>query len=216
MKRKTHQAGLKKGHRTRATKRATPGGVRTRWLLFVGALVGLILACNLGSTVGDQIDLSSEGIIIETPPELTLEEALAGAVEDRRGTVLEEMGAPDVFTIVFEDLEGTTVRSEQWSYLDYGSRFDFIDGELLWTIDLEPVPDGSIYAHFYDPLNFTSYMSINEVRALLEDQELLEVDLTEADLPGGMMLVGDQIVLGFDQGRLVYVETLILSPEGAS
>jgi hypothetical protein len=36
-----------------------------------------------------------------------------------------------------------------------------------------------------------------------------EIDLTEGgeDLAGGVMLVGDQIMLAFDQGVLVYAET---------
>jgi hypothetical protein len=124
---------------------------------------------------------------------------------------MQEMGAPDVFTITFEELEETVVRWETWSYFDFESRFDFLDGELLWTVELEPMPDGSIYAHFYDPHDFRAYMSVSEVRALLSDQELEEIDLTEGDIPGGLSLAGDQIILGFDNDRLVYAETFALT-----
>ncbi|TFH32464.1 MAG: hypothetical protein E4G99_12695 [Anaerolineales bacterium] len=143
---------------------------------------------------------------------MSLEDALAVTPEDRRDTVLEEMGAPDAFTISFEELEGIPVRWETWSYFDFNSRFDFMDGELLWTIELEPVSDGSIYAHFYDPRDFQASLSVAEVRTLLSDQQLVEIDLSEGDIPGGYILAGDQILLGFDQDRLVYVETFILSP----
>lgn len=145
-------------------------------------------------------------------PEMSLEEAVAVQPEDRRPTVLEEMGAPDAFTITFQELEGTVVRWEEWSYFDFDSRFDFLDGELVWTVELEPMPDGSIYAHFYDPRDFDAYMSVGAVRQLLVDQELVEIDLAEGDIPGGLILAADQILLGFDTDRLVYVETFALAP----
>ncbi len=55
-------------------------------------------------------------------------------------------------------------------------------------------------------------MSAAEVRNLLAGETLEEIELDDGDIPGGLVLVGDQIILGFDQDRLVYVETLILSP----
>jgi hypothetical protein len=127
--------------------------------------------------------------------------------------VLEKMGAPDAFSIRFEIVEDQVVRWETWSYFDYESAMDFVDGELLWTMDLEPVPDGSLYAHYYNPEDFYAHMSVDEVRALLSWQTLEEIDLSEGEIESGVMLVGDQILLGFDQGRLVYVETLILEPQ---
>ena len=147
--------------------------------------------------------------------EMTLEEALQVTPEDRRPTVLEEMGAPDTFTIHFQTLEGETVRFESWSYFDFQSRFDFVDGELLWTADLEPLPDGSLFPHYYQPDDFQAGMTVDEVRDQLDGKELLEIDLAEGDISGGLGLVGDQILLGFDQGQLVYVETLALSPDEA-
>ena len=49
--------------------------------------------------------------------------------------------------------------------------------------------------------------------SLLVGQELLEMDLAEGDIPGGLMLVADQLMLGFDQDRLVYAESFYLAPE---
>lgn len=146
-------------------------------------------------------------------PEMSLEEALAIEPEDGRPMVLEEMGPPDAFSITFDELEGQIVRWESWSYFDFNTQFDFIDGELLWRIELEPVEDGSIYAHWYDPLEFQAGMSRSQVESLLSDQELLEVDLDALDLEGGLILAGDQILLGFQDDQLFYVETVILSPD---
>lgn len=147
------------------------------------------------------------------PDSMSLEEALSVQPDDGRPTVLEEMGPPDAFTIEFQELEGQVVRWETWSYFDFNTQFDFIDGELLWTVELEEVEDGSIYAHWYHPLDFQAGMSQAEVESLLLDQELLEVDLGALDLEGGLLLAGDQILLGFQDDQLAYVETVILSPD---
>jgi hypothetical protein len=42
------------------------------------------------------------------------------------------------------------------------------------------------------------------------------IDLSEGgeELAGGTMLVGDQILIGLHQDRVVYVETIALEPEG--
>lgn len=180
--------------------------------LVILAGIVILTSCNLPSSgqdeVGEVQPFREEQPLTE---EMSLEEALAIPPDDRRGTVLTEMGAPDTFQLKFEELEGSIVRWEEWSYFDFESRFDFIDGELIWTVQLEPMPDGSIYAHFYDPYDFQAYMSEAEVRVLMGDQELTEIDLTEGDIEGGLGLAGDQILLGFDHDRLVYVETFALS-----
>lgn len=181
--------------------------------LLIAALVTASVACNLGEYLPSR---DTSETVSEAEASMSLAQALAASLEDRRQTILEQMGSPDVFLIQFEDLEGQVVRSEQWSYLDFESRFDFIDGELLWTIELEPVPDGSIYAHYYDPMQFEAYMSSAQVRQMLAPQELYALDLAEADIAGGSVLAGDQIILGFEQDRLVYVETFMLSPEAGS
>jgi len=175
-------------------------------LILLGSL--FLLGCALTQSLSELISQVSP-----FSEQMTLEEALAVPPEDRRPTVLEEMGAPDTFTIQFQELEGETVRFESWSYFDFQNRFDFVDGELLWTAELEPLPDGSLFPHYYHPADFQVGMTVDEVRELLGGVELLEIDLAEGDIPGGLGMVGDQILLGFDQGGLVYVETLALSPD---
>ncbi len=166
-----------------------------------------LLGCGL-------IDSARNLIPGDNPGEsMSVEQALAIEPEDARPTVLEEMGPPDAFSITFDELEGQIVRWESWSYFDFDTQFDFIDGELLWRVELEPVEDGSIYAHWYDPLDFQAGMSRSQVESLLSDQELLEVNLDALDLEGGLILAGDQIMLGFQEDQLFYVETMILSPD---
>jgi hypothetical protein len=39
------------------------------------------------------------------------------------------------------------------------------------------------------------------------------MDLAEGDIPGGLMMGADQLMLGFDQERLVYAESFYLAEE---
>jgi hypothetical protein len=175
-----------------------------KFLPFIIILIIIpLLGCNLTNLLGGQ-DKSSDA--------MTLEEALEITPVDGRPIVMEEMGPPDAFTINFRELEGQMVRWETWSYFDYTTMFEFVDGELIWTIELEEVPNGSIFAHWYDPFQFQAGLSPADIGFLLADQELLEVDLTDLDLEGSLALAGDQILLGFVDDQLVYVETVILSP----
>jgi len=171
--------------------------------LFILILIPL-LGCNLLERIG--------GFASESEA-MSLEDALELTPLDSRPTVLEEMGPPDAFLIKFQELEGQTIRWETWSYFDFTTLFEFIDGELLWTIELEEVPDGSIFAHWYDPADFQAGLSSADVKNLFSDQELLEIDLASLDLEGSLALAGDQILFGFDNDQLIYVETVILSPD---
>lgn len=142
-----------------------------------------------------------------------MDEALAVAPEDRRHEIISQLGPPDAFSLEWQELEGRQIRWEEWSYFDFRSRFDFVDGELVWTLDIEPAPDGSVYAHAFDPLAFQPAMSLAEVKTELPDLSFTEFPLEEADIPGGTLVAGDQILLGFDQDELVYAQTFILAPE---
>jgi len=180
---------------------------RTTAYLVLTCLLFAALACNLSPSAPSEEPLSQS--------EMTLAEALEVPPLDRRPEVLRLMGLPDSITITWQDLEGQQVRLEEWSYFDSQTRFDFVDGELAWTIDIDPAPDGTLFAHQYDPLDFDATMTVEDVRALLAGQELVEESLAEAEAPGGLALMGDQILLGFDGGRLVFVQTFALGPDGS-
>jgi hypothetical protein len=175
------------------------------------ALILVSLACNLPSALGVKTPASATAT-----PSMSLQEALAVTPRDDRPEILKQMGHPDAFRIIFEDLDSHTVRREEWSYFDEQTRFDFIEGTLVDTVRIVPTPNGTIFASYYDPSDFTAYMSLDQVQALLSDQKLLQVDASQAGVPGGLVVTGNQILMGFDQGQLVYVETLVLTPGGKS
>jgi len=192
-------------------------GRSIRLFLMAFALTLSALACNLPLAAGendqaDQTDLSEIDALMEEVG-LSIDEVMADPMLDERHETLQYMGAPDSFTLQWQELQGQMVRWEEWSYYDFESRFDFVDGVLLWTLDLEQAPNGSIFAHYYDPLAFEYGMTMIDVVSLIPDIDLTEIALDEADIPGGVLYAGDQILLGFDQDALVYVQTFILEPE---
>jgi hypothetical protein len=201
---------------TRAA-RTPPWILRGRNLILLATLAIPALACSLlnpfqRASPADTVDLSS-AVEIYDEAGVSLQDALAVEAEDQRQQVLDLMGAPDAFTLEWQELEGQLVRWEEWSYFDFESRFDFVDGELLWTLDIAAAPDGSFYAHAFDPLAFQPDLSTADVKAMFPDLPFMEIPLGEADIPAGFLLATDQLLLGFSEDRLVYVQTFILSPD---
>jgi hypothetical protein len=205
---------MKKAKLSPPSRRFSLGSVGSVAPLGTSLLVALVLislACNLPTALGMKLP----GSTTAAPP-LSLQQALAVTPRDDRPEILKQMGHPDAFRIIFEDLDSQTIRREEWSYFDDQARFDFIDGTLIDTARIVPTPNGTIFASYYDPSDFHPYMTLGQVQALFPEQELLQVDASEAGVPGGLLVAGNQILMGFDQGQLVYVETLVLTPGGQS
>jgi len=148
-----------------------------------------------------------------TPDDLAL--ALAAPIVDERPEVLERLGRPDEFDISIVQVDGGQVRLESWRYYAFGTRVDFADGVIVWTVDLEPIADSTLFPAWYDPIAFEAGMTEQQVTTLLTAAspagtapETIDVSEGGEDLAGLMMLAGDQITVGFEDGGLVYVETL--------
>jgi hypothetical protein len=150
-----------------------------------------------------------------------LQAALAAEVVDDRPGVLATLGRPDAFDISIVAVEGGQVRMESWRYYQFGTRVDFVDGEAIWTMEIEPVPDGTLFAAWYDPMAFEAGMPAAEASQVIAAASPAgaapeRIDLAEGgeDLAGGSALVGDQILVGLYEDRVVYVETVALEPAG--
>ena len=183
--------------------------------LFV--LAAVALACNLPAL--------QKPAATEVPhPAATapdLQAALDAERVDDRPQVLAYLGRPDTFDISLVEVEGGRVRLESWRYFQYGTRIDFVDGEAVLTAEIEPMPDGTLFAAWYDPLTFGDGMSADEAiqtvaAASPAGAAPQRFELAEGgeELAGGALLAGDQILIGLYEERVVYVETLALMPEG--
>jgi hypothetical protein len=185
-------------------------------LLALCACLAVVAISTIGGGSGGILGVFNEALERASQDYTTEDLALALAMptEDQRPEILANFGPPDEFEISIVQVEGGQVRREVWRYYGYGTRIDFVDGEVVWTIDLDPGSTQAVFPAWYDPTTFETGMTINEARDVLIAGSPAsfapeEIDLTEGgeDLAGGVMLVGDQIMLAFDQGVLVYAET---------
>jgi hypothetical protein len=172
------------------------------WIMPLAVLILAGLACNLPSKANPA---SIRG--------MTLSQALAVTPRDDRPEILKRMGRPDAFKLTFATLDSKVVRYEQWSYFDDQACLDFMNGTLVSTEKLDPLPDGSIFASEYDPQSFQAGMSVQAVSTLVGNSQLVQLDTADEGVPGGLVMAGQQILFGFNQGQLVYVETLALTPQ---
>lgn len=188
----------------RKSCRRLPSLIAAGFFLFLASL-----ACNLpAAPAATQM---TEGL----PTALAAEK-----VDDRPG-VIEALGLPDAFDIAIVKVAGGAVRMESWRYYQYGTRVDFVDGEAVWTAEIEPMPDGTLFAAWYNPLEFAAGMTADLASQAASAASPAGTTLERIDLsPGGeefagsRVLVGDQILVGVDETGLVYVETVALVPEG--
>ena len=132
---------------------------------------------------------------------------------DRRPDVLAELGGPDAFVITVDEVDDSVVRLETWRYYEAATQLEFVDGELLWSVEIESLPDGSLYPLWYDPAEFTMLASMGETLSVLDDVTLTEIDPGDEAMPDTVLLAGDQLLLAFTHDKLIYVETFPLSPE---
>ena len=212
---------------------AAPDGKKKRSpLVFVGigcgVLVAIAICCLATVFVLNQFDVldnpldgfdlfSSSGAI----PEYSLEDVLSEQTIDDRPEVIGYLGLPDAFTISEIMLDGSPVRVETWRYFAFGTRVDFVDGEATWTMDIEPTPEDSILPAWYDPLEFDLGMTQAEAARVAAaaspagmSPEMVSLAGAGDEFASGLMMVGDQIILGLDETGLIYVETIGLFPEG--
>jgi hypothetical protein len=155
--------------------------------------------------------------------ELSLEESLAAPVKDDRQDIFQLLGQPDAFDISIIQVEGGQVRLESWRYYEFAVRIDFVNGEAVWIVDIETVPSDTILPAWYDPLDFESGMSISDLTRVIStsspagaEPEVIALEGAGEELSEGLLLVGDQILLGFENEQLVYVETIALMSEGGA
>ncbi len=188
----------------RVSRPGRPSLIVAGFFLFLAAL-----ACNLPTA--PSADQPAEDLVA----------ALAAEKVDDRPGVIAELGLPDAFDISIVKVEGAEVRMESWRYYQYATRVDFVDGEAVWTAEIEPVPEGTLFAAWYNPLDFEAGMSADLASqvafAASPDRTRLErIDLSPGgeEFAGSWILVGDQIMVGVDETGLVYVETVALVPEG--
>lgn len=140
--------------------------------------------------------------------------AVAGiAGVDRRPDLLSELGGPDAFVITAGDVAGEISRLESWMYYSAATQIDLIDGEVLWTMPLDALPDGSLLPLSFEPTEFELLGSVDDTLGALPGVDLTPISAAaDLEIPGAEVYAGEQLVLAFVDDALVYVEAFALAP----
>lgn len=132
--------------------------------------------------------------------------------DDDRDDVLAELGPPDAFILQVGEIDDGSARFESWTYFAASTQIDFLDGEVLWDIEIDPVDEGALLPILYSPAEFDLLASKDDTTAILDGIQLSEIDGSELEIEGAELLAGEQILLAFVDDQLVYVETYVLAP----
>jgi hypothetical protein len=130
-------------------------------------------------------------------------------------SVVDDFGKPDAFTLVeVDDPDGNHIRHEVWAYYQGKTSFTFVEGVFINSGEVEVLPEG-YFPTPYHPEQFSLGNSSEQVRAVLGDYPISLIENSEAIQPGAQFFAGQQLILGFLEDRLYYVEALVFIPEGS-
>jgi hypothetical protein len=137
-----------------------------------------------------------------------------GSPSPDQQALIDNLGPPQGFSISFYAEEGSSsvVRSELWHYYDILRSFTFLDGKLITSHPADAVDEGAATAP-YEPWQFQEGMSFDDVVVRLAGQTFIQMDLEEDLIQGANLYYGPQLVMGFKDDSLVYVETIPVPSE---
>lgn len=127
--------------------------------------------------------------------------------------LLYDIGYPDAFDIVtMEGPDGKTHRYESWRYFRQNIAFVFIDG--VFSFDAwEAYPPGGVWPVTVSPDQFPLGVSKQAVMARFDNRQWQTATSSVMQETGLDFLVSEQLVLGFENDQLVYVEAIAIPLE---
>jgi hypothetical protein len=217
---------------------ARPGAISTdwrtwpRWVWIVGAVpvlaIVIFLFVSLSSRIlslinptstADEDTVAEEGAAMPAGGEevrhtATPEAPLIAQLSDQQQLLVDEFGWPDSFTILeADDDQGGVVRFETWTYYAGKIIYTFFDGVFQAEGFTEPISRDAILSP-YHPDQFPLGMTPDQVRAWVVSGELIQIPDEGSGLEGIDLYAAEQLIVGFEADRLVYVDALVFLPEG--
>ena len=181
-------------------------------ILFSLMTLALLFACRPGS---ESQELAQAGTTkeLQENAQQTMRDVFDLSADQK--AMVRKLGPPESFKLIFSKEGDKTVRIESWNYYRFKTRIAFIDGAIETESEIDDVPNWTLLPVDYLPEQFTNGMSLEEVKQrILGDRPFESIDLQADQLPGTQLQVigSDQIVMGFEQGKLIYAETVPLVP----
>ena len=128
---------------------------------------------------------------------------------------VKKFGPPEAFKIIIHpaqpDSSVKLSRYEIWDYFSYKTSIAFVDGAFAGDQEIEDIPDLMILPVMYRPEQFISEMSLDEVKKRIIGSQAYEKFKLPDDYLEDALLIGlEQLVLGFEGGKLTYAESIPL------
>jgi hypothetical protein len=146
----------------------------------------------------------------------------ADVLSSQQKLLVQKFGQPDAFLIAFEAEEGEdpaqpATRVETWSYHRNLTSFSFVNGKFCGSKQIDTLPARSLTGS-YQPDQFRFGQTIEQIREVLklDEKQVAKVAIDElgleTPLPKGLVLYyAPQLVLGFADNKLHFVQTMICS-----
>ena len=140
-------------------------------------------------------------------------EVLSLAPRDDRKDMIDNLGAPDSFTIIMIAVDQRTkklVRQETWYYYEAAKVVEFIDGHLVDMEDLTGLETNGfdIVIPPYRPYQFYPGIDFVDMTDIIGGEVFAVMELGPNPLIDGELVFAPQLAMGFKNGGLFYVRSI--------
>ena len=156
-------------------------------------------------------------ILDETPmwtPEASINLEQALELSEQQQMTVDQFSWPDTFIIMeIDDQQGNHVRLETWVYCQGKTSYTFTDGVFQSDGEAITLPDGNIPTP-YHPNQFPLGASPEQIQSLLTNSTLVPFENSGFIQEGVDLYISQQLILGFLEDRLFYVDAMTSVPDG--
>lgn len=178
----------------------------------IGAIACVVIVALVAVYLTLYVDHTS-AVGVDVPARPQASATMAYTYSEAQAEVVDKLGPPDSFQILFYNEAGNEIRQESWRYYDDSWEITFVNGALVaeeavdfQAGDMEPTP--------YGPHQFAAGMSLAEVLASTGLLSYVRVPVEDELVVGGEVFFGDRVAFGMKNGRLYTVEALPRTREG--
>jgi hypothetical protein len=143
-------------------------------------------------------------------------DSMQGLLElsEQQQMIVDQFDLPDTFIIMeIDDPQGNHVRLETWVYCQGKTSYTFIDGIFESDGEAITLPD-DYFPTPYHPIQFPLGASPDQIQSLLTHVTLVPFENSEMLQEGIRLYISEQLILGFQEDRLFYVDAMAFVPDG--
>jgi hypothetical protein len=188
----------------------------SRKTIFASGCLALTLAIL---ALGVVLVLVVVGVVSVTPRSVSVAQTQpppsdAYPLSSEQQALIQELGYPDAFTLLFYQADQTdqAMRLEIWTYYQLGQEVTMLNGQVIEQDEIDAIA-GPLAQAPYRPEQFIGGMDFDAALQASRLEEYLQVPVEPTGIPGGTLLFGQQIALGFQDETLAYVESFALDSE---